>query len=158
MSTEHPSGDSPHPYDETIALGGFRLTRQRREVYDALMDTRDHPTAVQVFMRVQKRMPTISLATVYNCLETMAQCGLVRQVNFDRGPSRFCANQHRHAHFICTQCSQVQDVELPDATELDSLWHLPDGCVVSQYEFTLRGICRSCTATADDPSNTKNHS
>ena len=65
------SAESPSHYDETIAQGGFRLTRQRREVYDALLETRDHPSAVQVFSRVQKRMPTISLATVYNCLHEL---------------------------------------------------------------------------------------
>jgi Fe2+ or Zn2+ uptake regulation protein len=155
MSADHSSGDPSPPYNETIAQGGFRLTRQRREVYDALMETRDHPTAVQVFMRVKQRMPSISLATVYNCLETMSQCGLVRQVNFDRGPSRFCANQHRHAHFICTHCGAVHDVELPDAVELSRIWRLPDEYVVSQYEFSLRGLCRQCVATdaADEPSS-----
>lgn len=145
MSAEPPS-ETP-AYDESIASGGFRLTKQRREVYDVLLETRDHPCAVQVFNRVQKRMPTISLATVYNCLETLTQCGLVRQVNFDRGPSRFCPNTHRHGHFICTQCGQVHDVETPDPAKLARIWPVPDDCVVNQYEFTLRGLCRQC---ADD--------
>ena len=142
---------SPSLYDETIASGGFRLTRQRREVYEALMETRDHPSAVQVFTRVQKKMPSISLATVYNCLETLTQCGLVQQVNFDRGPSRFCPNTHRHGHFICTACGKVRDVELPDTAELARIWRLPDEYVVNQYEFSLRGLCRQCFPTGDAP-------
>lgn len=143
-----PSTDAPSHYDETIASGGFRLTRQRREVYDALMETRDHPTAVQVFQRALKRMPTISLATVYNCLETMAQCGLVRQVNFDRGPSRFCANLHRHSHFICTVCGHVEDVDSPPAEDLAALWQLPADYTVTQYDVSLRGVCPACVAQA----------
>ena len=142
MSDESPS-DALH-YGESIASGGFRLTRQRREVYEVLLETRDHPSAVQVFNRVQQKMPTISLATVYNCLETLTQCGLVQQVNLDRGPSRFCPNTHQHAHFMCTQCHGVHDVDLPDAKELSRPWHLPDGYVVSHYEFSLRGLCRQC--------------
>ena len=147
MSADLPT---PHaaPYDESISSGGFRLTKQRREVYDVLLATRDHPSAVQVFNRVQRKMPTISLATVYNCLETLTQVGLVQQVNFDRGPSRFCPNTERHAHFICTQCGRVHDVDLPDAGELSRLWRLPDDYVVNHYEFSLRGLCRQC---ADDP-------
>ncbi len=143
MSADLSSPDTT-PYDESISSGGFRLTRQRREVYGALLETRDHPTAVQVFNRVQKNMPTISLATVYNCLETLTQVGLVQQVNLDRGPSRFCPNTQRHAHFFCTQCGSVHDVDLPDADELTRLWHLPDDYVVNQYEFSLRGLCRQC--------------
>ena len=137
------SPDAPH-YDESIASGGFRLTKQRREVYEALLETRDHPSAVQLFNRVQQKMPTISLATVYNCLETLTQCGLVQQVNFDRGPSRFCPNTQQHAHFVCVQCGGVHDVDLPDAAELSRLCRLPEGYVVNHYEFSLRGLCRQC--------------
>jgi Fur family peroxide stress response transcriptional regulator len=133
--------------DDSIASGGFRLTRQRREVYGTLLEKRDHPSAVQVFTRVQQKMPSISLATVYNCLETLTHCGLVRQVNFDRGPSRFCANTHHHAHFICTQCGAVHDVELPEAAELERVWRLPEDYVVTQYDFSLRGLCRACSPT-----------
>ena len=156
MSAELPPSD-PALYDETISSGGFRLTRQRREVYEVLLETRDHPSAVQVFNRVQRKMPTISLATVYNCLETLTQCGLVQQVNFDRGPSRFCPNTQRHAHFFCTHCGHVSDVDLPDAAALSRLWRLPDDYVVNQYEFSLRGLCRRCAdepAAADPTSHT----
>ena len=64
-----------------LHLGGdLRLTRQRREVYDILMEQRDHPTATELFIKVKERVPTISLATVYNCLETLTGAGLVKQV------------------------------------------------------------------------------
>lgn len=142
MSAQPPS-DVP-AYDESISSGGFRLTKQRREVYETLLETRDHPNAVQVFNRVQRKMPTISLATVYNCLETLTQCGLVRQVNFDRGPSRFCPNTHEHAHFICTGCGGVHDVELSPSPELSRLWQLPEDTLVTHCEISLRGVCRQC--------------
>ena len=151
MSAEIPTDAAA--YDESIASGGFRLTRQRREVYEALLATRDHPSAVQIFNRVQQKMPTISLATVYNCLETLTQCGLVQQVNLDRGPSRYCPNTHHHAHFFCTQCGGVHDVDLPDASELSRIWRLPDDYVVNHYEFSLRGLCKQCVENPVAASN-----
>ena len=66
--------------NETIHENGFRFTAQRREVFDAVVNRRDHPTAVDVFMQAKEKLPTISLATVYNCLETLAECGLVKHV------------------------------------------------------------------------------
>ncbi len=151
MCAELSLDDHAHTaYDTTVASGGFRLTRQRREVYEALLETRDHPSAVQVFMRAQKRMPTISLATVYNCLETLTQVGLVRQVNFDRGPSRFCPNAHPHGHFMCTRCHHVHDVDVPDAAALSRVWQLPNNYVVTQSEFSLRGLCPECVVAAND--------
>ncbi len=123
-------------------LGGFRMTRQRREVYGALMETPDHPTAVQVFMRAQQRVPGISLATVYNCLESMTKQGVVRQVNFARGPSRFCANKHKHGHFICAGCGRVEDIALTTA----AMWRLPKGFTVENFELSLKGTCPDCAA------------
>jgi Fe2+ or Zn2+ uptake regulation protein len=134
----------PKPYDATISEGGFRLTRQRREVYEALIETRDHPTAVDVFTRVKVRMPGISLATVYNCLDTLTQCGLVKQVNVDRAPSRFCPNLQAHAHFFCEQCHGVIDVDLPHPEEVARFWKLPSDCLVTHHDITLRGICPTC--------------
>lgn len=149
----HPSSPASHrPVDDgsatPAALGGARLTRQRREVYDALLHADDHPSAVQVFTRVKTRVPSISLATVYNCLETLAKSGLVRQVNLDRGAARFCANRRQHGHFFCSGCGHVQDVDLPDAGKLARLWRLPEGAEIRQYEFSLRGLCPTCAATA----------
>lgn len=132
-------------YDESIAQGGFRLTRQRREVYDALMEVRDHPTAAEVFIRVKHRMPSISLATVYNCLETLVQCGLVVQVNLERAPTRYCPNLREHGHFFCERCGSVVDVEL--SPNDSARWNIPDGFIVTHQEISLKGICKTCAET-----------
>ena len=129
-------------YDETISLRGFRFTRQRRHVYDALMAQRDHPTAVEVFIRAKKEMPSISLATVYNCLETLTECGLVRHVNLDRAPSRYCPNTEEHGHFFCDGCDAVFDVPLRKQKPQYS--ELPAGTVVTHHEVSLRGLCATC--------------
>ncbi len=137
-STQRPS------YDETISRRGFRFTRQRREVYDALMARRDHPTATEVFLRVKERVPSISLATVYNCLETLTECGLVRHVNLDRASSRYCPNLEDHGHFFCDQCGSVADLPLRRAKQLASAWQIPTGSIVTGHEVSLRGLCPAC--------------
>ena len=73
---------------QRLADSGLRATPQREVVYSVLLGKRDHPTADEVYVRVKSELPTISLATVYNCLETLVQCDLVRAVNFERGPTR----------------------------------------------------------------------
>lgn len=133
-------------FNETISLRGFRFTRQRREVYDALMAKRDHPTATEVFMRVKERVPTISLATVYNCLETLTECGLVRHVNLDRASSRYCPNVEEHGHFFCNACGSVADVPLRRAKQLAAAWETPAGAIVTGHEVSLRGLCPECAA------------
>jgi len=132
-------------YEETISHSGHRLTPQRREVYDILLAERDHPTATDVFLRAKNRMPAISLATVYNCLETLVSCGLARQVNVEREATRFCANLQEHGHFICEQCGKVHDVPLAVGKRLERAWDLPEGLTVTHSEITLRGFCAACS-------------
>ncbi|MEZ5302906.1 MAG: Fur family transcriptional regulator [Verrucomicrobiales bacterium] len=125
-------------------LGDLRMTKQRQVVFDVLMEQRDHPTASEVFMRVKDRMPTISLATVYNCLETLSQCGVVKTVNVERGSARYCPNQKDHAHFFCVECGAITDVDLGDGQTPTSGWQMPDGVQVDQFEVAFRGTCPSC--------------
>ena len=136
-------------YDATIAGRGLRMTEQRRSVYDALMNRADHPTAVEVFMRVKTPRPSISLATVYNCLETLVECGLVRHVHHDREPSRYCANLEDHAHLFCAQCGSVTDLPLRSRRRAEDIWEIPDGMVLTRREVSFQGLCVPCAAEAE---------
>lgn len=126
-----------------LADKGLRATRQREVVYGVILDKRDHPTADEIFSRVKARLPGISLATVYNCLETLVQCGLVRQVNFERESTRYCPNLSEHAHFHDDSTGQIHDINLPpDVTSrLRSL--LPPGFDADSVELSFRGRAKS---------------
>jgi len=134
--------------DEMIHGRGLRMTEQRRTVYDALMEERNHPTAVEVFMRARHRMPSISLATVYNCLETLSSCGLVKTVNLERGPARYCPNIQEHAHFYCNDCGTVLDLPLRARRHPEDVWELPEQLSISHHEVAFRGSCPQCAAKA----------
>lgn len=135
---------SSSEYESAVGHGDLRDTPQRRHVYDQLLERRDHPTATEVFIRAKQSMPSISLATVYNSLETLVACGLVKQVHVDREPTRYCPNLQEHGHFICDQCGHVFDVDLASGHTMGGNWNLPDGFTVTSYEVSLRGVCSSC--------------
>ncbi|MGF1655714.1 MAG: Fur family transcriptional regulator [Verrucomicrobiales bacterium] len=122
----------------------LRVTRQREFVYDVLMSKRDHPTATEVFVRVKKKLSNISLATVYNCLETLVQAGVARRVNLENGAARYCPNKGAHGHFHCVHCGKVEDVPLTNPELLEQVWQLPEGSVLLDHEITLRGVCPDC--------------
>lgn len=131
-------------------VAGLRLTRQRQEVYNVLMEKRDHPTANQVFTRVRERIPSISLATVYNCLDALVKHRLVRQVNFDREPSRFCPNLVEHGHFSDMETGAIYDITFKKGISLNDVMELPPGACVSELEFTLRGTVKM-PASSNNP-------
>ena len=126
---------------QRFAASGIRLTKQREEVFGLLLQKRGHPTATEVFLRAKKHMPSISLATIYNCLEALVDWGLVKQVNLDRAPTRYCANLQEHSHFYCESCGAISDVETP----FNGTWNLPPGFVVAQAEVSLKGLCAKCS-------------
>ncbi len=124
---------------DAISQKGMRYTRQREHIFNILLDKRDHPTADEVFLRARGSMPRMSLATVYNCLDTLVACGLVRQVHFERESTRYCPNLSEHAHFHCQKSGRVYDVEL-DTDLLDDIQgQLPDGFQMDGMEILIRG-------------------
>ena len=130
--------------NQSLATSGLRFTRQRQHIYDVLLQERDHPTAEEVCIRAKRIMPEISLATVYNCLETLEKCGLVRQVNLERTASRYCPNMEEHCHFYCDHCARVYDIDLEfdrRATKLS----VPKGFHATAYEVSIRGTCPKCS-------------
>ena len=145
-ATDLPQSSSGTPGETPPLKKGVRQTEQRKAVFEALMAQADHPSAVEVFMRVKTRMPSISLATVYNCLETLTASGLVRAVNHEREPSRFCANLQEHAHLFCSQCASVTDIPLHTHTPPEQIWNLPSGIRIAQQEVSFRGLCAKCAA------------
>ena len=134
-------------YVETISHSGHRLTPQRREVYNVLLEDRNHPTATEVFIKAKKRVPTISLATVYNCLETLVECGLAKQVNVEREATRYCPNLSEHGHFVCDSCGIVSDIPVAKGGSLTQFLKVPTGFSVNHSEITLRGTCPACKKT-----------
>jgi Fur family peroxide stress response transcriptional regulator len=133
-----PTETLPAPIAQLLADSGLRPTTQRETVYQVILDKRDHPTADEVFARVKEAMPTISLATVYNCLEALVQHELVRAVNFERMSTRYCPNLHPHAHFH-DESGATLDIELPPEM-LEKLRGLvPTGYSTKHIEINFHG-------------------
>ncbi|MGH8017523.1 MAG: Fur family transcriptional regulator [Opitutaceae bacterium] len=125
--------------NEKLGASGLRATRQRELIFGILRASTDHPTADEVFARAKREMPSISLATVYNCLETLARCDLVKPVNFERESTRYCPNLKEHAHFHDVDSGRVYDIELDASTVARLRKVLPDGFAASSIDITFRG-------------------
>ncbi len=105
-----------------LERGGSRYTRQRGEVFAYLRSTHNHPTAEDVFTAVRRRIPNISLATVYKALDALVAAGAAAKVPNPDGPARYDCRSDSHYHFRCTRTGQVRDLDTPfDAHLLDKL-------------------------------------
>lgn len=143
MPTTTQTAPLPIGLAQKLADSGLRSTPQRELVYDVLLKKRDHPTADEVFARVKPELPGISLATVYNCLETLVQCDLVRAVNFERGPTRYCPNLRPHAHFHDEGTGKTHDIDLPAELLAKVSAVLPRGYDAKSVEIIFRGKAKA---------------
>ena len=147
MRTASPKAPSESSLNTHLANSGLRVTPQRQRVHEVLREKMDHPTADQVFLRAKNKMPEISMATVYNCLDALVQCGLVRQVTLDRGATRYCPNMQDHSHFYCDACGSVYDI-LQTISPEEADIKLPRGFRLKNIETNLHGLCPDCAAKA----------
>ncbi|HBR95065.1 MAG TPA: transcriptional repressor [Opitutae bacterium] len=130
--------------DHALEGSGQRATKQREHVYALLLEKRDHPTADEVYARARANMPTISLATVYNCLETLVETKLIRQVNFEREPTRYCPNLTQHAHFYCRESGEIVDIDLSEDLIQALMEVLPEGFSAQHIDIAYDGKCNGC--------------
>ena len=130
--------------DGALESSGHRSTKQREHIFALLLEKRDHPTADEIFARARLGMPSISLATVYNCLETLVETKLIRQVNFEREPTRYCPNLTQHAHFYCRESGDIVDIKLPEQILSELMNVLPRGFSAQHIEIAYDGKCNDC--------------
>ena len=111
---------------EKLSTSGFRFTPQRQHVYNVLLEKCDHPTVEDVFIRAKQGMPDISMATVYNCLDALVKCDLVKHVNLERSATRYCPNMKEHCHFYCDDCGGIFDIDFAASGHRNGL-EVPEG-------------------------------
>jgi len=121
-----------------------RMTTQRQVILEELRRLTSHPTADEVYTRVRRRLPKVSLATVYRNLEILSQNGTIQKLDVSGTQRRFDATVDQHYHIRCTRCGRVDDVPLDPVIELEHALH--DQC---HYEVTghwveFSGICPDC--------------
>jgi len=126
------------------ATEALRETRQRVVLLDELRRTKSHPTADELYQLVKRRLPRISLATVYRNLELLSQRGIIRKLDLGGAQRRFDADCTDHHHVRCTRCGRVDDVagELPVSVEQS--FDDTNGYQITGYRLELVGVCPQC--------------
>lgn len=124
-----------------------RLTRQRRFLLDELRRLDTHPTADELYALARRRMPSISLGTVYRNLENFARQGLILKIESSGDRMRFDGNTGKHLHFRCDACGGLSDVFTDRIGEIESLVEalMSSPRKLSGYYLELKGVCGSCS-------------
>ena len=128
-----------------------RLTPQREAVLKAVRERDDHPTAGDIFARAKQYLPAISYATVYNSLHYLREAGLVQEISFGDGASRYDGITDRHDHALCTECGKLVDFDLAEPAELMQEAARKSRFQPESVHLTLVGRCPDCLEVENKP-------
>jgi Fur family peroxide stress response transcriptional regulator len=129
---------------EVTSIKETGLTKQREVVLQVIRNAHDHLTANDVFTAAKELLPTISFATVYNSLRYLKEAGMIAEITFGNGASRYDRMTTRHDHAICTDCGKLVDIEMEVPAEILKQAARQSKFKPETLEFTLRGKCPDC--------------
>jgi Fur family peroxide stress response transcriptional regulator len=127
---------------------GLSVTHQRLAIFEVLAASREHPSAEQLHKAVQRRIPTLSLATVYKNLEALKSIGAVTDVNPLHEEGRYEAALpgtgagRPHHHLVCISCKKVRDLHDVGPLRIGDA----QGFEVSAVRVQAEGLCPECRA------------
>lgn len=124
---------------------GHRITPQRLAILRMLTESNGHPSAEDIFQRVQVNFPTTSLATVYKTIAVMKELGEVLELEFSSDHNRYDGHKpYPHPHLICVRCKKIVDPELNTLEDMTQELVSDTGYKILGHRLDFYGICSEC--------------
>ena len=133
-------------------LPNLRMTRQRKVILEELRKVKTHPSADEVYEMVRKRLPRISLGTVYRNLEILSESGDIQKLEPGCSLKRFDGDTSEHCHIRCVHCDRIADAPQPDIKfDLEKVQSTDFKITGHRLEFF--GLCSECSEKSDSVAN-----
>jgi Fe2+ or Zn2+ uptake regulation protein len=130
----------------TLNTKKLRQTDARRIILEELKDLNSHPTADEVYEIVRKRIPRVSLGTIYRNLEILSENGQIQKLEGGGTQRRFDGNTGNHYHLRCVDCGRVMDLPTQPLKEIErAVFNLVE-YEIHHYKLDLIGVCPPCQA------------
>lgn len=123
---------------------GLSMTPQRMGIYRELIKSKDHPDSDDIYERVEKRFPDISLDTVYRTLSKFAEIGIINVVEGYGETRRYDPDTKQHHHLRCRKCHKIVDFHYDGYDNLKIPRSLKKEFSITNVKVVLEGICSEC--------------
>ena len=133
----------------------YRKSQQRERILEILKETKSHPTADWIYMKLKEEIPELSLGTVYRNLKVLMDQGLIQKLPFGSTFDRFEAKIAPHYHLVCEKCGVVEDFEMPQYSEINVQAEKMSAFKISRHRIDFFGLCEKCQDTIKQPTKRK---
>nr|WP_158909542.1 transcriptional repressor [Granulicella sp. L56] len=131
-------------FRELCSEHGIAVTHQRQVLYEVMQGMSGHPSPEEVYVRVKKKIPAISLATVYKNIHLFVESGVFRKMSMHHGSVRVEMNNEAHHHMVCSHCKAITDIGERELGLVSKRTRLPGGFLVERYAVDVIGLCPKC--------------
>lgn len=131
---------------EALRRKGYKATPQRIAICRFVLNSRDHPSAPQVYNEVKKIHPTVSLATVYKTLQVLKNLDLIQELDLPQSQARFDSYMKPHINLICLRCGNIVDLDDAIAIEITRKVATAAKFKSRGQRIDIFGICGKCNA------------
>jgi Fur family ferric uptake transcriptional regulator len=127
----------------------YRMTHQRQLILEEIRRVNTHPTADELYGMVRKRLPRISMGTIYRNLEVLSTSGLIQKIGPESSQMRFDGNTKNHYHIRCTHCGKVEDAPVESVENLGHGIRDASDYTIIGHRLEFIGICPICRKKED---------
>lgn len=137
-------------FNSFAAGKGLRSTRQRDIILEFFLDTHQHVSVEELYLKIKATHTNIGNATVYRTLKLFVEAGLAREVLLNDGQTRYehvMAGEH-HDHLVCTGCNSIIEFENETIEQLQDEIAARHGFYIKSHKLELYGLCEKCRGAA----------
>lgn len=122
-----------------------RMTQQRKTILEVLKKTKTHPSADEIYEMVKRKLPRISLGTVYRNLEVLAELGFIQVLELSGSLKRFDWDPNKHYHIRCIRCDRVENAPIAPMHRLENKIYKSTVFEIIGHNLEFTGLCPQCT-------------
>ena len=122
-----------------------RITKQRQVILEEVRKLNTHPSADEIYKVVRRRLPRISLGTVYRNLEILAQMEEIQKLELSGSLKRYDWNTNKHYHIRCVRCNRVDDAPIAPMNQLEDELYEATVFEIIGHNLEFTGLCPECS-------------
>lgn len=125
---------------------GLKSTKQRDLILDCFLESEQHLSTEELYLKLKERDTGIGFATVYRTLKLFSESGIAREIHFGDGQTRYehlHAGEH-HDHLVCTRCGAIVEFENEKIEKLQREVASKHGFTIQNHKLELYGLCPQC--------------